>query len=203
MAKKSNETRASEKGELECVEGPYRVAPGLYKSLLSRLPSNELNPLAVREANPDLGWEIDGLLGDGNLWKVLSPIFGKCDCMEPGRYKKARVFAFETPTYYIWCDNESGDRGNTWSVARKDATPYEPGKAPRWRAYASVKKGDALSNEAGELFERLAIRAALAFEEQFEQLKGASPALRALAEAREIGASAAPAGGRARPKAGL
>ena len=65
---------------------------------------------------------------DSDLHKPLQAAFLKADCMIPGKYKKARLFCFETPHLYLCAVTETGARGSSWYCNEKDPknTPPDP-----------------------------------------------------------------------------
>jgi hypothetical protein len=50
---------------------------------------------------------------------TLNKMVGKQNVMIDGKYKKARVYLFETKSLYIAVQAETGDRGASWSVLEK------------------------------------------------------------------------------------
>lgn len=104
----------------------------LFKSHIDLLPMHGLMPYSRSPSNPKhieqayaALMESQFVLSASNLWKGLDPAFGPCDGMVPGKYRKARVFCFESPNLYIWCHSETGDRGTGWFFAEKTAKPLD------------------------------------------------------------------------------
>lgn len=171
-----------------------RAAKGDYASRLSRLPFEWLNPLDFDQTGGLSRESVYGLMSfiAGDLWRNLTAAYGKCDCMVPGKYRKARVFAFETPNFYIWCDTESGDRGTSWQMAAKSSEPQE--KRP-CGYYAQWKGREAALAETIAFFKGLCCGMAAADEEALNELERFEPGwaagVRAAAEAAELCACAA------------
>lgn len=118
-----------------------------------------------------------------DLWKPLSATHGKCDGMVEGKYRKARVFAYETDNLYIWCNTETGDRGTTWLCADKEAEKLKES----WRGGYSY--ADLLPQELAEItgfFEALVVDCALADPACAETLGGLT-VVRAAMERQELG----------------
>jgi hypothetical protein len=207
MAKPNKKEVASEPGVEQSTSGEWaqpgqgaikRVALGLYKSRLARVQPWGLNPMELLED----GTAVDSrsvmfFACSSDLWKPLTVAFGKCDGMVPGKYKKARVFAFESASAYVWCHNETGDRGTSWFMASKDSVPKDA--ASGFYAYAKLDK--AQRAEINDFFQTIMVACALAHEPTMEELADYPP-VKALLEARELRAevSSAKLSEKKRPK---
>lgn len=64
-------------------------------------------------------WSASTVMMWSDLHRSLEMAFGKCDGMAPGKYKKARIFAFETENFRIVAVTETGDRGSGWYFGRR------------------------------------------------------------------------------------
>ena len=88
-----------------------RVPAGLFKSLINRQLFEGINPLSILIRGPSTVGQ-EGLiifLWEPDLWRLLAATYGRCDCMVEGKYKRARVFAFETESHiHMVC--ERGER---------------------------------------------------------------------------------------------
>lgn len=54
-----------------------------------------------------------------DLHLALNAVFEKQNCMVEGKYKKARVYLFESEYFYITAQCETGDRGSHWCIGYK------------------------------------------------------------------------------------
>ena len=181
-------------------EAPARSPKDVFKSHVSKLPREEINPMFICGQSSVDGRFGEGLMDfivDADLWKTLTPLVGRCDCMVEGKYHQARAFSFDTPHLHIWCESETGSRGTSWFLARKDA---QIKKAPSFYSYWSARDL-AQRKEVEDFFERLALASAEMFPERLGELRLISKAVEAFAQAREIAAQAAPAPARGRNKA--
>lgn len=181
----------------EALSGVFpkaRRAPrGLFKSLLNRQQFEGINPMSLlRDAALAEQEGAMSFLCDANLWRSLSAAYGKCDCMVEGKYKRARVFAFETDNLYIWCSSETGERGTGWFLSEKSAreptTASESYQFARWGG----DNGERVQEVRG-FVRSLIIGAALAdkgtmeaYESRVEWLREAKGVAEALALAREL-----------------
>lgn len=157
-----------------------RAPKGAYQKVIRGLERTVINPLMAfgpDESRADLAHDVMFATGGSDLWKDLTPAYGRCDMMEPGKYRKARVFAFETPTRYIWCNTETGDRGTTWLMAKKDAPQSDCG----WSAY---ERDPAALAEAAEFLVELSVQMGMNNEGSMARLRERAPILAARAQER-------------------
>ena len=79
---------------------------GASKSILNRLTSS-------------LSHAPSFILMGAKLHLEINKIVAKQNTMVDGKYKKARLYVFETPSLYIAATCETGDRGSGWYVLKK------------------------------------------------------------------------------------
>lgn len=154
-----------------------------------------VNPHPLNMPGPIEAWMAGSLLMGADLGKGLEAAFGKRDGQVEGKYRKASVFAFETPSLLLFAVAERGDRGSEWSAAPKPAA-------------ASIGRLEALA-EASSALRQVLVRLDEADAPSREELSRNAPGFmaelraRALAEKEEaeLWSAAKPGAGR-RPKAG-
>ena len=190
-----------------------RAPTGLFKSLIERKKFEGVNLMLALRA-PSMEGAMDDQKGvvsflcDSNLWCSLAAAYGRCDCMVEGKFKKARVFAFETENLYIWCASETGHGGTEWFVSDRSELAQKSAsndhEFARWDGADEWKLG-----EWKGFMKSLIVGAALAHEATMAKyapsvawVRDAKRELAAMVEASELRASALPAPARGR-KVGL
>ena len=186
-----------------------RAPTGLFKSLIERQRFEGIHPMSVLR-----GGEMRGQSGalsflcEANLWRSLAAAYGRCDCMVEGKYKKARVFAFETENLYIWCASEAGDRRTEWFVSDKSA-PAQQKLGGNYQFARWEGMGESKLSEIQMFIKDLIVGAAVADKETMEKyapnvawVRTAKEELAAMVEADELSSVALLAAASTR-KAGL
>lgn len=85
-----------------------------------RLPAFFLHLGGLEESELlDGAGRFTSIMTGSDLWKPLMAAYGKCDGMVAGKYRKARVFCFDTESLHLLCNTETGDRGSSWFVFEK------------------------------------------------------------------------------------
>lgn len=138
-----------------------RAPRGLYKSTISQKKPHGIIPDSLAQGHPvPAGFEaLSYFIHSADLWKWLDPAFGKCDCMEPGKYHRGRIFAFETPELYLWVHSETGDRGSGWFFAEKNAPATE---SSGFYQYYKFENNPGYAKQLVEAFGQIAARCEMA-----------------------------------------
>jgi hypothetical protein len=138
-----------------------RASAGSYKNVISQKQFYGILPQTLALGHPTpAGFDaLNYFMHSADLWKWLDPAFGKCDCMAPGKYHRARIFAFETPDLYLWTHSETGDRGSGWFFAEKNSPAVA---AQGFYQYYTFEKNPAFAKQLIEAFGQIAARCEIA-----------------------------------------
>lgn len=177
------------KNEPMGIEGPARVGKSVFKNIVGHLPRQEINSMVLCGSGARFKkMELMDFMSDSDLWKTLTPAVGRCDALVEGRYHRARAFAFETADLYLWCESETGARGTSWFLAKKNAAPQKMSMMTTyWTGEIASEK-----TQVVDFVERLLLTCAANFDPAREQLRRCSPVVEAWAQALEMDQEAAP-----------
>lgn len=168
-------------------------AAWVEKILQSNFAFNPLNPMSF------FSHELSGstredksagalLICSSGVWKPLTLAFGKCDKMVEGKYRRARLFAFETPSLCVWCHNETGARGTSWYMADKASIQGANSMMVKqgFCHYREFKKGATDTIEMISFINDLFLSVALAHEPTMEDMRHSIPMIQAAWEQRAM-----------------